>query len=715
MKSYRLLPSLALLALAAHAQDVQRITITGSAAPRAPSVAGFDDGTPLSRAPFSATVIDQQVLRDAGISSLADITRLDAGITDAYNAPGYWNQLAVRGYTLDNRFNYRRDGLPINAETVIGQANKQRLEVLKGTSGLQAGTSAPGGLLNLVVKRPRERVRDATLGWTQDGTFGAAIDVGERGSDSSGIGWRVNLDAARLDPRTRDSRGNRWLAAAAVDARLGAATLIEAEIEASRQSQPSTPGFSLLGTRLPDADDVDPRTNLNNQAWSLPVVMAGRTGSLRVTHTLVDGAERRIDLVAHAMRQRLDSDDRIAFPFGCSAENAFDRYCSDGSFDYYDFRSDGERRTSDAFDIALKGRTQIGATAHHFNAGVLLTRYAARFGRQAFNYVGTGTVDGRSVVPADPTLFDANTNRDERSTELHLQDRVPLGERWNLWAGARHTRLERESAVTDGSNATRYSQSFTTPWLALAYALDAATQAYASAGQGIESDVVPNRDSYANAGQALPALKSRQVELGLKHAGDSLDWRVAAFDIRRPASNDFHVADGAAALGDCIEADPCRRRSDGIARHRGIEAEAEWRAGALSLRGSVLLLRARRQGSDDRSINGLQPTNVPARSAKLQAAYNVGAVPGLALVGFVTHEGRRMVLPDNSVATPGWTRIDLGARWTQRLGSSEVVWRVGIDNLADRRAWQEAPYQFGHAYLYPLQPRTLHASLAADW
>ena len=92
------------------------------------------------------------------------------------------------------------------------------------------------------------------------------------------------------------------------------------------------------------------------------------------------------------------------------------------------------------------------------------------------------------------------------------------------------------------------------------------------------------------------------------------------------------------------------------------------------------------------------------------------AVPGLAVVGFVTHEGRRMVLPDNSIATPGWTRIDLGARWTQRLVDGQtLVWRLGVDNLADRRAWQEAPYQFGHAYLYPLAPRTLHASLAAAW
>ena len=207
-------------------------------------------------------------------------------------------------------------------------------------------------------------------------------------------------------------------------------------------------------------------------------------------------------------------------------------------------------------------------------------------------------------------------------------------------------------------------------------------------------------------------MKSRQVELGLKHASEAITARVALFDIRRPAAADFHTDNGAPAFDDCSDTDPCVRRSDGIARHRGMEAEAEWRAGDLSLRGSAMLLRARRNGSSNAAINGLQPTNVPTRSLKLQAAYNVAAVPGLAFVGFVTHEGRRMVVPDNSIATPGWTRIDLGARFTQRVGEQTLVWRLGLDNATDRRAWQEAPYQFGHAYLYPLAPRTAHASLA---
>ncbi|MBL8318312.1 MAG: TonB-dependent receptor [Burkholderiaceae bacterium] len=711
MKHRCLLLAALLAQAAAQAQDVQRITITGSAVPRSPSVAGFGD-EPLARVPLSATVIDQRQLQDAGIASLGDITRLDAGFTDAYNAPGYWNQVAVRGYTLDNRYNYRRDGLPINAETVIAQANKQSLEVLKGTSGVQAGTSSPGGLLNLVVKRPRERMRDAGLAWTQSGTFEASADVGER---TGAFGWRVNASGARLDPQLRASRGERWLAAGAIDYRLDGGTFIEFEAEASRQSQPSTPGFSLLGSLLPDARRIDPRINLNNQAWTLPVVLAGRTGSLRVTQPLAASVDQPLDLVVHAMRQRLTSDDRIAFPFGCSAENAFDRYCSDGSFDFYDFRSDGERRTSDALDVSLRGQTQLAGLKHQFHAGVLFTRHEARFGGQAFNFVGTGTIDGLSAVPPDPTLFDGNSNRNERSTEWHLQDAITLSPEWSVWAGLRHTRLNRRSVVTDGSLPTDYRQSFSTPWFALAYAVDPGAQLYASAGQGIESEVVPNRSFYANTGQPLPALKSRQVELGFKQAMATLDWRVALFDIRRPTSNDFHTDDGAPAAGDCTDADPCARRTDGAARHRGLELEGEWQLGGLSLRGSAMWLRARREDSADAALNGLKPTNVPARSVKLQAAYNVRAVPGLAWVGFITHEGERMVLPDNSVATPGWTRVDIGVRYTQRLGAQTLVWRLGVDNLADHRAWQEAPFQFGHAYLYPLAPRTWHASVLASF
>jgi iron complex outermembrane recepter protein len=177
--------------------------------------------------------------------------------------------------------------------------------------------------------------------------------------------------------------------------------------------------------------------------------------------------------------------------------------------------------------------------------------------------------------------------------------------------------------------------------------------------------------------------------------------------------SDVKAASNSLAQDDCSDADPCLRRADGAARHRGLEAEAEWRLGDVSLRGSAMWLRARREGSVEPMLNGLQPTNVPQRSLKAQAAWNLPGVPGLTLLAFVSHEGQRQVLPDNRIATPGWTRLDLAARWAATLGSQRWVLRLALDNATDRRAWQEAPFQFGHAYLYPLAPRTWKASAEA--
>jgi iron complex outermembrane receptor protein len=201
------------------AQPIPTITITGNAAANSAGVAGFGD-VPLARSPFSATVITAMQLQDAGIASLADITRLDAGITDAYNAPGYWGQVAVRGFTLDNRYNFRRDGLPVNAETVLPTANKSALELLKGTSGIQAGTSAPGGLLNLVVKRPTAAaLTRGGIEWVQPGTLALEADVSRR---EGALAWRLNAQGTRLDPATRP-RTARASPARRASACLGAA------------------------------------------------------------------------------------------------------------------------------------------------------------------------------------------------------------------------------------------------------------------------------------------------------------------------------------------------------------------------------------------------------------------------------------------------------------------------------------------------------------
>jgi iron complex outermembrane recepter protein len=126
-----------------------------------------------------------------------------------------------------------------------------------------------------------------------------------------------------------------------------------------------------------------------------------------------------------------------------------------------------------------------------------------------------------------------------------------------------------------------------------------------------------------------------------------------------------------------------------------------------------MALKARREGAQDASLNGLEPTNVPSRSIRLQAGYDLAAVPGLSLLGTLVHEGDRAVLPDNSVRIPSWTRLDLAARYTiPTAGHTRTTLRAGIDNVTNERAWRESPFQYGHTYLYPLAPRT--ASVTAQ-
>jgi len=681
------------------------VTVTGRSFP-AVGVGGWGD-VPLSRAPLQGNVFSAEQLKDGGVQRLSDLTGFDPALSDAYNTEGYWDYLTVRGFVLDNRFNFRRDGLPISAETSIPLDNKARIEVLKGASGIQAGTSAPGGLVNYVVKRPAaDAVSSTALEWRQSGSLSAAMDLSRRFGQDKAFGLRVNAAAAQLDPQSRDASGKRHMLALAGDWRLGADTLIEAEFETSQRSQPSVPGFSMLGDEVPPAGD--PRISLNNQPWSQPVVFDGNTASLRLQQRLASDWR----LTAHLATQQLKTDDRIAFPFGCFSPDPApdgtyyaDRYCPDGTFDLYDFRSENERRRTDALDLSAQGRLATGALTHDLTVGVLQSKVTNRFDRQAFNYAGTGNVQGTAITPAAPDLTDENTDRDERSTELYARDSIAITNQLTAWLGLRHTRLQRESVRTDGSRATNYTQSFTTPWLAVSYALAPEQLVYASWGEGVESEVAPGRARYTNQGEALPAMKSRQTEIGLKGGTDELEWNLAAFDIQRPQFADFGACDVDAS---------CTRQADGVARHRGLEATGAYRSGPWTLRGGLQWLRARREGSQDTAINGLQPTNVPAQTLKLQAAYAVPTVAGLTLQGNFTRESSRMVLPDNSARIPAYHRVDLGARYQTQAGATRVVWRAGIDNLLDTRAWRESPYQFGHSYLFPLAPRTLRASMQID-
>ena len=666
------------------------------------SVGGFGD-VPLRETPISATVIDNAQIKASGAQKLADVFKFDASVSDAYNAVGYIDYATVRGFVIDNKYNIRRDGLPISGDTAIGLTNKNRIEILKGTSGIQAGTSAPGGLLNYVIKRPpsltSKPIRTLDLSVDSNGQLGAALDLGGRFGEANSQGYRLNVATDRLQSAAPGTRGSRQQLALALDSRIGRDGLLEAEFEYSRQSQPNVPGLSVLGSSgvLPPAD---PKLNLNRQAWSQPTEFQGLTGSLRYSQAIND----QWQWSAHLGSQRLKTNDRIAFPFGCTDSNGVDyyadRYCPNGDADIYDFRSEGERRRKTAAQFKLDGSLQTGSVKHALSLGFLKSSASIQTPDSAYNYSGTiNLANPTQPIPPDPSLTQPGNALREKTTEFFATDMVAWNESLKTWLGLRHTRLSRNDAL----NATPYSQSFNTPWLAASYQIGSHTL-YASHGHGIESRVTPNLPAYgAQAGLPLAAQRSRQTEIGIKSlwkdigAGSSqTETALTYFDIRRPLADD----NGSSLV------------FDGQQRHRGLEASASHSQGAWQLGASATFLQASRENSAiNAALDGLKPTNVPSHILRLNAAYRIA--PQWQLGAHLSHEGRRAILPDNSLMLPAWTRLDASLKWDTAMNGIKTTWQFSINNLLDKRFYQESPSQFGHIYAFPAAPRTLR--LAASF
>ena len=669
--------------------------------PATQQVSGFEN-LRLREAPFSATNIDNATLRDLGAQRISDALRLDSSVTDSYNSPAYWDMLSVRGFMLDNRYNYRREGLPISAETMIPMDNKERIELFKGTSGIQAGTSAPGGLANYVVKRPpnsaEASVRSLTLSYGNGNNSGVALDVGGRYGENNAVGYRVNAAYEDLNPYVRNAKGHRQLLALAMDWRINASTRLEWEIESSSRQQMGVNAASIAGNTLPSP--LYGQNNFSKQSWSVPGVFNGLTGTMRLKQRLENGWLWTTQYGA----QRLKTDDRLSYAYGCYAEGNYDRFCSDKTFDLYDYRSENERRTSDVLQTELAGQVKLAGIQHDLSFSWLRQRQIDKLSpMQAYNWAGTGSLSGVSESTAAPEPNDLNTNRQEYSTEISIKDRIRVHEFADLWLGLRTSQIQRDSQRTDGSRATHDDRTIHTPWIAFSHKLPFNTIGYASYGQGVEAQVTPNRSRYTNAGEALPSAKSTQKELGFKGAQGAWLWNAALFDITRPVWGD---------QGACEEDNSCTRKLDGVAKHQGLELGMGYRNKQWKMDTAATWLNAERsEAVINAAQNGQRPLNVPSLVVRAAAEYRFTQVPGLRTTLRLSHEGQRDLMEGGSMTLPAWTTADLAAHYSTKVSGQNIDWTLALENATNRSYWRESPKQYGHYYLYVGAPRNLRLAV----
>jgi outer membrane receptor for ferric coprogen and ferric-rhodotorulic acid len=107
--------------------------------------------------PQSISVVTRQVMDDFGLDSIDDVMRHTPGITVSTYDTERTNYYA-RGFSIQN---FQYDGIPTlrdaqysAGQTLSDMALYDRVEVLKGATGLLTGAGAPGGTINLIRKKP---------------------------------------------------------------------------------------------------------------------------------------------------------------------------------------------------------------------------------------------------------------------------------------------------------------------------------------------------------------------------------------------------------------------------------------------------------------------------------------------------------------------------------------------------------------------------------
>jgi iron complex outermembrane receptor protein len=238
------------------------------------------------------------------------------------------------------------------------------------------------------------------------------------------------------------------------------------------------------------------------------------------------------------------------------------------------------------------------------------------------------------------------------------------------------------------------------PWLynfTAAYALSEALTGYASYTRGLEeSGLAPQ--SASNRGEALPAIRTRQADAGVRCAiSPSLKLLAGVFDVTKPyftldESNRF------GALGDVT--------------HRGVEISLSGAVGRqLDIVAGAVFMDPEVSGPDVRSgLVGSKPVGISRETLLLNADWRL-PVSGTSVDIGVRHVGGAPATRDNRVTLPSRTLIDLGARYRFAVGRVPATLRLSITNLTD-----EYGYELRGSGVYDVIPgRNATVYVTVDW
>ena len=216
---------------------------TGAYTTRAVTLAGAERA--LRDTPQSVSVVTRQQMDDKNLFTLDQVLEQSTGLTRMNRSFGS-HEFLSRG----NALSYLIDGMPGISDNATGwlipdMAVYDRVEILRGSAGLIVGAGTPGGVANLVRKRPRAEAHadvTATAGsWNQ-----RRVEL-DAGTPLNGAGTVRGRALVAYEDRAYfydAARSRMPLFYGIVEADLDAATTVRA---GARRQHTVTDGYWLFG------------------------------------------------------------------------------------------------------------------------------------------------------------------------------------------------------------------------------------------------------------------------------------------------------------------------------------------------------------------------------------------------------------------------------------------------------------------------------------
>ncbi|CTT81837.1 ferrichrome porin FhuA [Escherichia coli] len=656
------------------------------------SATGTKTDTPIQKVPQSISVVTAEEMALHQPKSVKEALSYTPGVAvGTRGASNTYDYLIIRGFAADGQSqNNYLNGLKMQGnfynDAVIDPYMLERAEIMRGPVSVLYGKSSPGGLLNMVSKRPTtEPLKEVQFKVGTDSLFQTGFDFSDALDDDGVYSYRLTGLARSANAQQKGAEEQRYAIAPAFTWRPDDKTNFT--FLSYFQNEPETGYYGWLpkegtveplpnGKRLP----TDFNEGAKNNTYSRNEKMIGYSFDHEFNDTFT--VRQNLRFAQNKVSQK------SVYGYGmCSdplySSNPSSSPCANvpqsqwGHTLTRQYVIDNEKLENFSVDTQLQSKFATGSVDHTLLTGVDFMRMRNDIDSW-FGYAGS--VAPSDIYNLDRSDFDFGAHPNpsgpyrvllkQKQTGLYVQDQA----QWDkvlVTLGGRYDWADQSSFNRDyGNKSDRDDKQFT--WRGgVNYLFDNGVTPYFSYSESFE----PASQTDAN-GDLFAPSKGKQYEVGVKYVPEDRPIVVTGALYQLTKTNNL-MADPNGSLFSV---------EGGEIRARGVELEAKAALSAsVNLVGSYTYTDA--EYTTDTNYKGNTPAQVPKHMASLWADYTFfdGPLSGLTLGTGGRYTGSSYGDPANSFKVGSYTVVDALVRYDlARVGMAGSNVALHVNNLFDR-------------------------------